>query len=45
MTLAVTDTQQIIVDALNGRNIAAADDAFTPIATSISTVDQNGTSR
>jgi predicted ester cyclase len=30
MTLAVTDTQQIIVDALNGRNIAAADDAFHP---------------
>jgi len=26
----VTDTQQIIVDALNGRNIAAADDAFHP---------------
>jgi len=30
MTLTVTETQQIIVDALNGRNIAAADDAFHP---------------
>jgi len=30
MTLAVTKTQQIIADALNGRNIAAVDDAFEP---------------
>jgi len=30
LTLAVTETQQIIVDALNGKNIAAADDAFHP---------------
>jgi hypothetical protein len=30
MTLAVTETQQIIADALNGRNIAAIDDAFEP---------------
>lgn len=30
MTLAVTETQQIIADALNGRNLAAIDDAFKP---------------
>jgi steroid delta-isomerase-like uncharacterized protein len=30
MMLAVTKTQQIIADALNGRNIAAVDDAFEP---------------
>jgi len=30
MALVVTGTQQILVDAMNGRNLAGVDDAFEP---------------
>ncbi|HET6856517.1 MAG TPA: nuclear transport factor 2 family protein, partial [Streptomyces sp.] len=30
MTLAVTETQQVIVNALNGGNVAGVDEAFHP---------------